>query len=224
MASKYDSDTKTFVAETEDEIKIISEELAVQLVSAPVSINSTLDSQAAIVERMAYNFPQINLDRKMLIIREDTKLFAKQCFISRKEVNVESQSFHQPPPLTETSSSMDIMLRKSVQSRISRQRKGQNFQKFFSTMLGKDLSSLNQSDALWWGRRILMPILLMYTVKSVVFGNELVAMYQRRYNPSYKQLLHSRRNISRETWPCWRYRMSLILNIGYSTLTTLAGR
>jgi hypothetical protein len=174
---KYETEDLDYTLSSKTEIRTISEELAVQLLGAGVNLHSTLDSQAAIVDRLASNFPQINLDRRELRIKEDTKLYAKQFFLSNKERDIEAQLFQKAPQTTDLGN-MDTILLKSVNSRISRSSQEHLSAESVSKIVRDVLSSRAVSVARLWGRRFLMLILSMLSLKYVVLESEWGVMYQ----------------------------------------------
>lgn len=135
--------------------KIISEELTIQLLHANVSAATPVDTFATIIDRLAQNYAQINLDRTQVMAKNDSKLYAKQFHQHLILDNCENSSFHQPPQQTLGYTSTDTIHLKRLEQAVFQS----NLAPATETSVLIDAMSENLYPPLWdavlWGRRIL---------------------------------------------------------------------
>lgn len=135
--------------------KIISEELTVQLLHANVSAATPVDTFATIVDRLAQNYAQINLDRTQVMAKNDSKLYAKQFHQHHILDNCENSSFHQPPQPSLGSTSTDTIHLKRLDQAVFQS----NLAPATETSVLIDVMSESLFPLLWdsvlWGRHIL---------------------------------------------------------------------
>jgi hypothetical protein len=140
---KAGSNGRTKCIETYKETYLMSEELTHQLVHTSITGRSKTNTFAAIVDRMADNYPQINIDRSAVDLKVGSKLYAKQ-FIQHGIGNqVENSIFYEAPVLTPQSTSMDITQQRNLERQISQLNQGP---KLLSLAL-KELTSDDQSQS-----------------------------------------------------------------------------
>jgi hypothetical protein len=119
----------------------MSEELTRQLVHTSITGRSKTNTFAAIVDRMADNYPQINIDRSAVDVKVGSKLYAKQ-FIQHGIGNqVENSIFYEAPVLTPQSTSMDITQQRNLERQISQLNQGPKLSSLaFRELISESLS------------------------------------------------------------------------------------
>jgi hypothetical protein len=127
--------------ETYAETYSMSEELTRQLVHTSITGRSKTNTFAAIVDRMADNYPQINIDRSAVDVKVGSKLYAKQ-FIQHGIGNqVENSIFYEAPVLTPQSTSMDITQQRNLERQISQLNQGPKLSSLaFRELISESLS------------------------------------------------------------------------------------